>query len=124
MRGMCAAMLTFEAILLGLSVPVMIAVEDVPAGLALTLGLGLAVLCLLTAGMLRRPWAYTVGHGIQVASILLGFLTSAMFFVGGLFGLLWLSAFLLGRRIEADKARWAAEAEARGEHPDAEPDPA
>lgn len=122
MRGMCAAMLTFEAILLGLSVPVMIAVEDVPAGLALGLGLGLAVLCLLTAGMLRRPWAYTVGHAIQVASILLGFLVPAMFFVGGLFGLLWLSAFLLGRRIEADKARWAAEAEARGDLGD--PDPA
>lgn len=109
MRGMCAAMLTFEAILLGLSVPVMIAVEDVPVGLALTLGLGLALLCILTAGMLSRPWGYTVGHVLQVAAICLGFLVPVMFFVGGMFGLLWLCAFLLGRRIEADKARWAAE---------------
>jgi hypothetical protein len=106
---MCAAMLTFEAILLGLSVPVMIAVEDVPPGLALLLGLGLAVLCLLTAGMLRRPWGYTVGHVLQVAAIALGFLVPAMFFVGGMFALLWVTAFLLGRRIEEDKRRWAAE---------------
>ena len=42
---MCAAMLSFEAIILGLSVPVMIAVEDVDKTWALTLGLGLAVLC-------------------------------------------------------------------------------
>ncbi len=111
MRGMCAAMLTFEAILLGLSVPVMISVEDVSASVAAPLGLGLAALCVLTAGMLRRPGAYLVGHGIQVASIALGFLVPVMFFVGGMFAVLWVTAFLLGRKIEADKARWAAEAE-------------
>lgn len=109
MRGMCAAMLTFEAILLGLSVPVMITVEDVPAGTAAPLGLGLAVLCVLTAGMLRRPWAYVLGHAIQLATIALGFLVPVMFFVGGLFATLWVCAVVLGRRIEADKARWAAE---------------
>ena len=110
MRGMCAAMLTFEAILLGLSVPVMITVEDVPASLAAPLGLGLAVLCILTAGALRRPEAYLVGHAVQVAAIALGFLVPAMFFVGGLFAVLWASAYLLGRKIEDDKARWAREA--------------
>ena len=66
MRGMCAAMLSLEAIILGLSVPVMISVEGVNKGAALTLGLGLAVLCVLVAGSLRRPKAYLVGHAIQV----------------------------------------------------------
>ncbi|MGJ9413069.1 DUF4233 domain-containing protein [Aeromicrobium sp. CF4.19] len=111
MRGMCATMLTFEAILLGLSVPVMITVEDVPAGLAAPLGLGLAVLCLLTAGMLRKPWAYNLGHALQVGSIALGLLVPIMFFIGAMFAALWLAAFLLGRRIDADRARWAAEGE-------------
>lgn len=122
MRGMCAAMLTFEAILLALSTPVMIAVEDVDKGLALTLGIGLSLLAIITAGSLRRPGAYWVGHGIQVASIGLGFLVPAMFFVGGLFAVLWIAAVVLGRRIEADRARWAAEAEAaRDEGPNAGP---
>ena len=110
MRGMCAAMLTLQAIILGLSVPVLISVEDVDKPLALTLGLGLAVLCVLVAGSLRRPQAYVVGHAIQVATIALGLLAPAMFFVGAMFAALWFGAFFLGRRIEDDKARWAREA--------------
>ncbi len=111
MRGMCAAMLTLEAIILALAVPVMIAVEDVNTPLALSAGLGLAGLCVLTAGMLRRPRAYVVGHAIQVAAVGLGFLVPIMFFVGPMFAALWFGAFFLGRRIEDDKARWAREAD-------------
>jgi len=110
-RGMCAAMLTLQAIIVALSVPVLITVEDVSKAVALPIGLGLALICLLTAGMLSRPWGYWVGHAAQVATIALGFLSSAMFFVGAMFAVLWISAFVLGRRIEEDKARWAAEAE-------------
>lgn len=110
MRGMCAAMLTLQAIIVALSVPVLITVEDVDKAVALPLGLGLALVCVLTAGMLGRPGGYLIGHACQVATIAMGFLSSAMFFVGAMFGILWLSAFLLGRRIEADKARWAREA--------------
>jgi len=110
MRGMCAAMLSLEAIILGLSVPVMISVEDVDKTLALVLGLGLAVLCVLVAGSLRRPQAYVAGHAIQVAAIGLGFVVPIMFFVGLMFAALWFGAFFLGRKIEDDKARWAREA--------------
>ncbi len=115
MRGMCSAMLTLEAIILGLSVPVMISVEDVSTPLAVTLGLGLAVLCILVTGSLRRPQAYVVGHLIQVAAIAMGFLVPIMFFVGLMFAALWFGAFFLGRRIEADKARWAREADENGD---------
>lgn len=114
MRGMCAAMLTLEAIVLGLSAPVMISVEGVNKVAALTIGLGLAVLCILVAGSLRRPQAYLVGHAIQVAAIAMGFLVPIMFFVGAMFAALWFGAFFLGRKIEDDKARWAREA-AEGE---------
>jgi len=110
MRGMCSAMLTLEAIILALAVPVMISVEDVSKPVALVSGLGLAVLCVLTAGSLRRPQAYVLGHLIQVGAVALGFLVTAMFFVGAIFAALWFAAFLVGRRIEEDKARWAREA--------------
>ncbi|WP_229053133.1 DUF4233 domain-containing protein [Aeromicrobium sp. Leaf350] len=108
---LCAAMLCFEAILLGLSVPVMITVDDVDRSLALWLGLGLCVACLLVAGMLRRPGGLVLGHALQVAAIALGFLTPAMFFVGALFAALWFGAYFLGRTIDDDRARWTAEAE-------------
>ena len=110
MRAMCAAILTLEAIILALAVPVMISIEDVSKPLALSIGLGLALLCILTAGALRRPQAYVVGHLIQLGTVAMGFLMPVMFFVGAMFTALWLGAFFLGRRIESDKARWAAEA--------------
>jgi len=104
MRGICAAMLVFEAVVIALATPVMIAVEDVQTDVALSVGLGLAFLALLTAGMLRRPWAYVLGHAIQVAIIAMGVLVPAMFLVGVMFAALWVTAYLLGRKIEADKA--------------------
>ncbi len=107
---MCAAMLTLEALVLALSVPVMISVEDVDSGLAVGLGIGLAVLSLITAGLLRRPWAYLLGHAVQVGAICLGFVVPVMFLVGAMFAGLWALAYFVGRRIEADRARWAAEA--------------
>ena len=110
MRGMCAAMLMLEAVILALAVPVMISVEDVSTSWALVSGLGLALLCILTAGALRRPEAYLVGHAIQVGAIGLCFLVPIMFFIGAIFAALWFGAFFVGKRIEEDKARWAREA--------------
>jgi hypothetical protein len=101
---MCAAVLSLEAITLGLSTPVMIAVDDVATGTALAIGLGLTVACLLLAGMLRAEWAYALGWAIQVAAVALGLLVPLMFFLGALFALLWGTAYFLGRRIERDRA--------------------
>lgn len=103
-RGMCAAILTLEAIPIGLSAAVMKPVEGTSTGLALGLGLGLAVVCLLVAGMLRRPWAYYAGWAVQVAAIGLGFVVPTMFFLGLVFALLWGTADYLGRRIERERA--------------------
>lgn len=101
-------MLCLQAIILGLLIPVMITVEDVPAGVAVLVAGGLAVLCLVTAGLLRHEWAYWLGHAIQVATIATGFVVPIMFFIGAMFLALWLGAFFLGRKINADRARWAA----------------
>lgn len=114
-RGMCAAVLTLEAIAVALSVPVMITISDVSAALALSLGLGLAVLCVLAAGMLRSERGYLVGHSLQVAAVALGFLAPMMFVVGGLFALLWGTAHGLGRKIERERAEAFADYDRRRE---------
>jgi predicted anti-sigma-YlaC factor YlaD len=103
-RGMCAAILCLEAIALGLTTPVLVQVADVSLGTSLAIGLGLAVACLLLAGMLRKEWAYSAGWVIQVAAVGLGFVIPLMFVLGGIFALLWGSADLLGRRIERERA--------------------
>ena len=108
-RGMCAAVLSLEAIALGLTTPVMITIADVPTGTALAVGLGLAAACLLLAGMLRAEWAYLAGYAVQVAAVALGFVVPAMFGLGAVFAALWAGADLLGRKIERERAAaWAA----------------
>jgi hypothetical protein len=108
-RGMCAAVLCLEAITLGLTTPVMITIADVAAGTAVAVGLGLAVVCLLLAGMLRAEWAYLAGYVVQVAAIGLGFVVPVMFGLGLVFAALWAGADLLGRKIERERAEaWAA----------------
>ncbi|MDN4160477.1 DUF4233 domain-containing protein [Nocardioides abyssi] len=103
-RGMCAAILCLEAIALGLTTPVMITVADVGTATALTIGLGLMLVCLLLAGMLRKPWAYTAGWVVQVAAVALGLIVPLMFVLGGIFALLWGTADFLGRKIERERA--------------------
>nr|WP_193614901.1 DUF4233 domain-containing protein [Nocardioides lijunqiniae] len=101
---MCAAVLSLEAITLGLTTPVMISVADVAVSTALVVGLGLMVACLLVAGMLRSEWAYGLGWLIQAAAIGLGFVVPLMFVLGAIFALLWGSADFLGRKIERERA--------------------
>ena len=103
-RGMCAAVLSLEAITLGLTTPVMISVAGVDTATALWVGLGLTVACLLLAGMLRKEWAYSLGWVIQGAAVGLGFVIPLMFVLGGIFALLWGSAYFLGLKIERERA--------------------
>jgi hypothetical protein len=103
-RGMCAAILSLEAIVLGLTTPVMINLADVPWRTACLVGLGLSVACLLLAGLLRAEAAYVAGWAIQVAAIALGFVVTMMFVLGAIFALLWGTAYFLGRTIERERA--------------------
>jgi len=112
-RGMCAAVLVLEAIALALAVPVMIGVGDVSPGAALAAGLGLAAACVVVAGLLRRPWGYTLGWVLQVGAFALGLLVGAMYGLGALFLLLWGTADLLGRKIERERAAAFAAYDAR-----------
>ena len=101
---MCAAILSLEAVVLGLTTPVMINLEGVPWRTACAIGLGLCVACLVLAGLLRWEAAYVAGWVIQVAAILLGFVVPMMFFLGTIFAALWGAAYLLGRKIERERA--------------------
>jgi hypothetical protein len=102
---MCAAVLSLEAITLGLTTPVMISVSGVDTATALWVGLGLTVACLLLAGLLRAEWAYSLGWVIQGAAIGLGFVIPMMFVLGVIFALLWGAAYFLGRKIERERAQ-------------------
>ena len=103
-RGMCAAILSLEAVVLGLTTPVLVNLAHVPWQTAVAIGLGLCVACLLLAGLLRWEAAYAVGWVIQGAAIALGFVVPIMFVLGAIFALLWGTAYFLGRKIERERA--------------------
>jgi Protein of unknown function (DUF4233) len=103
-RGMCAAILSLEAVVLGLTTPVMINLANVPWRTACVVGLGLCLACLVLAGALRSEPAYLLGWAIQVAAIGLGFVVPMMFVLGAVFALLWGTAYFLGRKIERERA--------------------
>ena len=103
-RGMCAAILCLEAITLGLTTPVLISVADVAVSTALWIGLGLTVVCLVLAGLLRNEWAYGAGWAVQLAAIALGLVIPLMFLLGAIFAALWATAYFLGLKIERERA--------------------
>ncbi len=105
-RRLCAAILLLEAIAFGLSTPVLISIAGVSMATALWVGLGLALGCLLVAGLLRFRWGYWLGWALQAAAIAVGFEVATMFFLGSVFLALWATAYLLGRKIEAERAAW------------------
>ncbi|GAA3569564.1 hypothetical protein GCM10022197_27350 [Microlunatus spumicola] len=108
MRVVLLSALLFEFLLFGLSIPVMILVSDASPAPAALLGSGAAILALVAAGLLRKPVGYPVGWVAQVAGILLGFLTPAMFVVGAMFAALWVVSFVLGKRLDGRAAPTAA----------------
>jgi putative exporter of polyketide antibiotics len=66
----------------------------------LLLGSVLAVLCILDAGLLRRPWGITLGWGLQIATFASAIVVPAMLVVAILFGALWLTALAQGRAMD------------------------
>ncbi|MFK4086509.1 DUF4233 domain-containing protein [Kribbella sp. NPDC020789] len=103
MRSLASIVLGFEALLLALVTPVMISVADVRPAVALPVCLGLAVLAILSAGLLRNRTGYILGSAVQVGAVGLGFVVPVMFLLGLAFAAFWVAAIVLGRRIEEVK---------------------
>lgn len=67
----------------------------------LVVGLVLAILCVVAAGTLRRPWGVTLGWVVQIATVLAGAVLPVMFIVGLMFLALWVTALVQGRKMDA-----------------------
>jgi len=70
------------------------------SGSFLLTGSVLAVLCILDAGLLRRPWGVTMGWVLQLATLSCAFIVPLMLLVGLLFGALWLTALVQGQAMD------------------------
>lgn len=105
MRRLCASVLGMEAIVVGLLTPVAINTQGVTPAVAVTVGLGLAALCVLVIGLLKRPFGYVAGSALQVLAIASGFMVPMMFLLGAIFAALWITAIFVARRVEGVTSR-------------------
>ena len=80
----------------------------------LWVGVGLAVLCFVAAGLMRRPYGVTLGWLIQVATFAAALVVPAMLGVGLLFAVLWVGGLVLCRRVEDQVAERDRQAAASG----------
>jgi Protein of unknown function (DUF4233) len=88
-RGLGAGTLVLEAIVLLLAIqPIRILGGDL-SGWGVAAVITLAVLCALTAGMMKRPWAWHVGTALQVLLLAAGLLHWSLAAVGLIFGAAW-----------------------------------
>ncbi|MBB2913067.1 hypothetical protein FHS43_004365 [Streptosporangium becharense] len=105
MRRLCASVLGMEAIVVGLFTPVAINTQGIDPAVAVTVGLGLAVFCVVVVGLLKHPVAYILGSVIQLLAIASGFMVPTMFFLGSIFAALWITAIFVARRVEGVTSR-------------------
>ncbi len=104
MRRLCAMVLACEALIIALAIPVAISISHADGAVAGAVGGGAAVIALLLSGLLRYRWAYVAGSILQVLVIAAGFVVTAMFILGVIFGALWITAIFLGRSVESGEA--------------------
>jgi hypothetical protein len=88
-RGVMAATLILEAVVMLLAIPVVGAVGGGLTALSLSYLLGLAAVLILLAGLQRRPWAIWVNLGIQVVPLAGFAVYSGVGFIGALFAAVW-----------------------------------
>ncbi len=98
------SILVFEVIAVGLALPVMLLVSDVAVGVAVTACVGVSLLALVAAGLMRKPVGSLLGWLTQVVVVLLGLLTPGMYVVGAMFLGIWVLTFVLGRKLDANAA--------------------
>ena len=103
-RGVGAAALALEALVLLLAIQPMRVLGAHLTGAAIGTIIGLAVVCVVLCGMLRRNWAWYAGFAVQIALIASGFVYHiSLTVVGVLFLLVWgyvvsVRRTVLGRR--------------------------
>lgn len=110
MKTLGTSVLTFQAIVLALFIPV--AVNTGWGTKAGWVGFALIMLCVFAMGALRRSGSPTLGWAVQVLTIATGFIVPAMFGLGALFAALWWAAVKYGRQADTIRAEQLAASKA------------
>lgn len=98
-RGVGAAALVGEAIVLLLAIQPLRVLGVRLTGTAIGTVIALAVVCVLFAGLLRRRWAWSAVLGVQALLIACGYFHVSLAILGVLFAGLWLYVMSVRRTV-------------------------
>ena len=112
MRVLGASVLVMES--LTLSFAILLATKN-QSNVAVIYGLIICLLLILTAGLLKRRSGFYIGSILQIFTISFGFFVPSFFFIGMIFAGLWVAAIIVGRKGEAARAAFMAQAQEKGE---------
>jgi hypothetical protein len=98
-RGVGAAALSIEALILLLAIAPLARIGGPHRGFAIALVSVLAVVAVAFVRLLRRPWAWHAAWGIQGVLVAAGLLHWSLGVLGVLFGLVWLYVLSVRRTV-------------------------
>jgi hypothetical protein len=105
-RGVFAAVLVLEAVVVLLALMVFARFGNGPAPVGMAVIVGLAALMIVGAGLQRRPWGLGFALALQLATIVAGFvLVTPLGVVGVMFALVWVGLLLMRRDVARKMAR-------------------
>jgi hypothetical protein len=90
-----------ESLIMGFAL--LLAMNDASQA-AITMGVILALLLLLTPGLLKKKSGWILGSALQLLMLAYAFVVPTMIFVGVIFAGLWIAAIVVGRKGEAARA--------------------
>lgn len=116
-ESLASIVLVFESIVAFLAGLAIFGLQALPAGIApwwgVVAGSVIAVLMMLTAGLVRHRWAIAFGWVLQLTIVLGAIFVPALVLVALIFGAMWAYATIKGASLDRRNARLAAEAEQR-----------
>lgn len=101
-RRFAGAVLGTEGIAVALVIPVALN-TGAPGWSAAAFGI-IAVACLLTTGLVRTAFGYSIGWGLQIAFLATALAVPAALLLAVPFTALWFTALRLGARMDAERA--------------------
>lgn len=101
MRMLASAVLIMEVFIMGFA---MLLAKDNHGSAAIIAGAVIALLMLLTPGLLKKRIGWIVGSILQISMIGYAVVVPSMAIVGLIFGGLWIAAIVVGRKGEAARA--------------------
>lgn len=101
MRVLGSAVLVMEFFVMGFA---MLLAKDNHSSVAIIIGAVIAILLLLTPGLLKKRTGWILGSILQFLMIGYAVVVPSMAIIGVIFGGLWIAAIVVGRRGEAIRA--------------------